>query len=485
MGRQTPNVLLIMADSMIQDFVGVYGDPAACTPNLDALAAGGTTFRRAWCNSPLCTPSRASMMTGRYVSDIGALDNANMFSSEIPTLAHVFKARGYPAALVGKMHFIGHDQTHGFDAHLANQADYSLGYDPNGFILAYDWEQPSGPNPTGSDWMGQSYVNQPQWDHYPHHYDADNVIHKAAMEYLSELDVRSPFFTCVSYHHPHNPFWIPDGDKARFKNVRLPIPDIPAGMDRRYGVMERWLNDFHSQTELFDQIRQPENLRWLYETYYGMVYDLDRHVGELLSLLRSKGLDRNTVVIFTADHGEMLGHRGMIQKRCLYERSVRVPLIFRAPGRFVAGRMLDTATSLVDLLPTLADLMGVDPPEGLPGQSLLPTLESGTEDRTKMPERVIFSEYHGEGVHAPCFMAVRGPYKFIYVHGHEEKLYHLPSDPDETNDLIASDNPAHAAAANELKAAVLSQFDPDRIAASALASQKNRRYIYRAHNRNH
>ena len=479
MSQQRPNVLLIMADSLIQDFMGVYGDQAACTPNLDALAAGGTAFRRAWCNSPLCAPSRASMMTGRYVSDLGALDNANGFSSEIPTISHGFKARGYQATLVGKMHFVGHDQTHGFDAHLANREDYSRGYDPNGFILAYDWEQPSGPNPTGKDWMGPSYVNGPQWDHYTAHYDMDNAIHAEALRHMAELDGRSPFFTCVSYHQPHNPFWIPESDKARFKNIRLPIPDIPADMPQRYGVMERWLNDFHYQTELFDSIRTPENLRWLYETYYGMVYDLDRHVGELLALLRRKGLAENTVVIFTADHGEMLGHRGMIQKRCLYERSVRVPLIFNAPGRFRAGRMLDAAVSLVDLLPTLADLVGVEPPEGLPGQSLLSTLESDKEDGKDMPERTIFSEYHGEGVHAPCFMAVRGPYKLIYVHGHEEKLYHLPSDPDEYNDL--SGDPTHAAAAAELKAAIRSHFDPDRIAASALASQKNRRYIYQAH----
>jgi len=475
-----------MADSMIQDFIGAYGDPVACTPNIDALAAGGVAFRRAWCNSPLCTPSRASMMTGRFVSDIGALDNANMFSSEIPTIPHVFKARGYRATLVGKMHFIGHDQTHGFDHHLANHEDYSRGYNPNDFSLAYEWDQPSGKNPTGSDWMGPSYVKQPKWDHYTHHYDADNAIHAAALEHLADLDTGTPFFTCVSYHHPHNPFWISEPDKARFKHARLPIPDIPADMPHRYGVMERWLNDFHFQTELFDQIRDPANLRWLYETYYGMVYDLDRHVGELLSRLRSRGLDENTIIIFSADHGEMLAHRGMIQKRCFYERSTRVPLIFHAPDRFASGLMLDDDASLVDLLPTLADLMDVAPPEGLPGQSLLPTLENrtGSENGTEKPGRVIFAEYHGEGVHAPCFMAVRGPHKFIYVHGHEEKLYDLQTDPDELNDLTTSDNPAHRAIAADLKTAILTQFDPDQIATEALASQKNRRYIYNAHKRN-
>ena len=475
--QQPCNVLYIMCDSLPPLLTGPYGDRVGHTPHLDRLAAEGVTFTRAYCNSPLCAPSRASMVTGRYVGELGAFDNADEFSSNWPTIGDLYGAAGYQTSIIGKMHFVGHDQHHGFDERIALQTDYSQGFNPDYFRLAYDWAQPSGPNPAGLEWMSDSYVNSERWEDYRQHYNRDETIHAQALRYLSARDALSlPFFACVSYHAPHNPFWIQPEVRARFAQCDLPLPTIPEGVALCQGVMDQWLNDFHGMTEeVRAQVMTEENLRWMYSTLYGVVADLDRRIGELLALLERQGLLEHTAIIFTSDHGDMLGHHGMIQKRYFYEPSMRIPWLCRFPGHWRRGARVDTPVSLIDLLPTLADFTGTDMPDDLPGTSLLPALEG----EQALPERTIFAEYHGEGVHAPCFMALRGEYKYIYVHGYEERLYHLPSDMVEYHNLIA--DPAHVAVARQLREELLRQFDPEQIAQIARRSQLNRQCLLRLH----
>jgi len=470
-----------MADSLAPQLMGSYGSTAGATPNLDALAQNGVIFDRAYCNSPLCTPSRASMMTGRYVSEIGAYDNVSSFSSEVPTLNHAFKRAGYQTVLIGKMHFGGYDQYHGFDQRLAMETDYSTGYNP--LRPPYDWTLPSAPNPGGGAWMAASYVNDKAWDNYTHHWDRDAAIHKEAIRFFSEKnDNDPPFFCCVSYHHPHNPFYAPKEIRERFRENNFTLPSVPSDMNDRYGIMDKWLNDFHSQPEYFDRIMAADNLRWLYETYCGMVYDLDCHAGEIIKLLKAKGLDKNTIIVFTSDHGDMLGHRGMVQKRCFYEYSVRTPLIFSYPDHFPAGLRVKQTVSLLDLFPTFASLAGTSVPQELPGISLLPEAAAKSEIKRLqgIPDgRIVFAEYLGEGVHAPCFMAVAGNYKYIRVHGFEEMFFDLENDPEELENQIASHK--YSGIIGELRSSVLKQFNPDAIAVQALENQRNRNYILEAH----
>ncbi|MBU7004932.1 MAG: sulfatase-like hydrolase/transferase, partial [Theionarchaea archaeon] len=428
------NVLFLMSDSLTPHLTGPYGDGAGSTPNLDELARRGVVFENAYCNSPLCVPSRASMVTGRYSSDLNCYDNASDFASEWPTIGHSLGSIGYETYIIGKMHFVGHDQYHGFDGRLALETDYTKAYDPLGYLLAYDWERPSGGNPAGPEWMGPSYVNSGDWDHYPRHYDWDEKIHREAISYLSEKEPGcDPFFACVSYHQPHNPFWIPREIREIFQDRDLPLPEIPPGVETCHGPMDVWLNDFHYQPEVREAMMEEENLRWLYETYYGMTYDMDRRVGEVLDLLGKRGLADDTAIVFASDHGDMLAHRGMLQKRYFYERSVRSCLIFSYPGRWQQDVRISAPVSLIDLFPTFADLAGAPLPGDLPGMSLLETVETGSEPP---PNRPILCEYHGEGVHAPCFMSVMDGFKYVYVHGHEERLYDLVEDPDEYVNLV-------------------------------------------------
>lgn len=469
------NILLLMSDSMTPHLTGPYGDPVGATPTLDRLASRGTVFERAYCNSPLCAPSRASMVTGRYVSELGCFDNASEFSSEWPTMAHSLGAAGYETVIVGKMHFIGHDQNHGFDRRIALDTDYTKGYDPIGYKLAYDWEQPSGGNPAGPGWMGETYVRSREWDYYPRHYDDDEKIHKAALDYLSGKEPGGdPFFCCISYHQPHNPFWIPDAIRRIFQGKELPLPSVPEGVETCHGPMDRWLDDFHYLPGVKEAMMETDNLRWLYETYYGMTYDVDRRMGEILDLMGKRDLDEETAIVFASDHGDMLAHRAMLQKRYFYERSVRVGLIFSYPGHWREMSRIRAPVSLIDLYPTLADLTDAETPDDLPGQSMLPALEAGTEPEA----RTVFSEYHGEGVHAPCFMAVKDDLKYVYVHGHEERIYDVHGDPDEYVNRAGEEGYSRSMA--ELRDSLLVTFDPEEVARKALLSQRNRGFVYEA-----
>ncbi len=467
------NILFIMADSLVPHLTGPYGDKMAQTPNLDRLAAVGTVFENAYCNSPLCAPSRASMMTGRYGSDIGAFDNGTEFSAEWPTIPYALRAAGYDTTLIGKMHYVGHDQLHGFNRRIAWEGDYTTEFNiKDVYQLAWSWEQPPRGNPVGYDWMGPSYVYAPQWDHYPRHYDDDEYIHREALRFLGEKDPGDdPFFCCVSYHAPHNPFWIPEEFKAPFRDKALPLPEIPDGVETCHGPMDEWLRVFHYADEVGEAMMQPENLRWLYETYYGMVYDLDRRIGALLDTLRARGLDENTAVVFASDHGDMLAQRGMLQKRCFYEWSARVALIVCLPQAQGEEQRAPQLVSLLDLFPTFAEMAGADMPDSLPGRSLLPAVTGAAQ----LEEQPVYCEYHGEGVLAPCFAVRSGDFKYVYVHGHEERLYNVVSDPNEFTNLIK--DTAHAAIAQELKQHLLATFNPDKVAEKALTSQRNRAFL--------
>ncbi len=207
--------------------------------------------------------------------------------------------------------------------------------------------------------------------------------------------------------------------------------------------MDRWANEAH-ETDAVD-LDSPENLRALRRAYYGLVSYVDRKLGELLDALEDAGVAGDTAVVFTSDHGDMLAERRMVQKRTFYEWSVRVPLLVRLPDGRGAGTSVARPVSLLDLAPTLLELAGIEPPLPLDGQSLF--------DES---ERVVFSEYHVEKVRAPCLMARKGRWKYVYVHGHDERLFDLEADPGEWEDVAGEDQ-----VRAELRAAILERFDPE------------------------
>lgn len=464
---RAPNILVIQADQMSANALSLYGHPLVRTPHIERLAEGGTVFDNAYCNFPLCAPSRASMLAGRYANALQVWDNACEMPASIPTMAHYLRAAGYHTVLCGKMHFIGPDQVHGFNERIVTDIY------PSNFAWTPDWVAGERYRPTGINMRAVVdagvCVRGLQLD-----YD-DEVEHAGVQKLydLARFNKDAPFLLWVSFTHPHSPYITTRHYWDLYDHDAVDKPAAPAFALDDMDAMSRWLHyahggDLHEVTDA--------HVRTARHAYYGMCSYIDDKVGRLLDTVEQLGLLNDTVLVFTSDHGEMLGERGMWFKQSFYEWSSRVPLIVKIPGFRCVERVAEL-TSLVDLLPSFMDIAGDgDPMERVSemhGHSLLPLMRGGDDEWNNQ----VIAEYTGEGVVAPCRMIRRGNFKFIYTHGHPDLMYDLGNDPLELRNLI--DEPAHAAVAAELRAAVLRNWNPDAIHDACIQSQQARLLIHK------
>ncbi len=471
---ESPNILLIMADQLVPFLTGAYGHPVVKTPHLDQLVQQGVRFEAAYTPYPLCAPARAALMTGRYASDLGCYDNAAVLHADEPTLAHYLTNVGYETVLSGKMHFIGPDQLHGFRRRLTTDV-YPANID---WVPATD-EFGSFPAGGHARLYVAPNVGVRPWTKFLSY---DEETHFRALEYVRErgrTKPSNPFFLVASYHHPHDPFHVTQELWDLYEGMDIEIPTYPTHLQTTYSAMDRWLNEVH-ETEAVN-LGDPVNLYQLRRAYYGLVSYIDRKVGELLTVLEQTNQRDNTIVVFTSDHGDMLAEKLMVQKRCFYEWSARVPLIVQLPDRRAAGRKIIDPVSLLDLVPTLLDWAQVPLEQRLPVDGVsLARLVDGTD--TDDGERPIFGEYHVEKVRAPCFMVRQGRYKYIYIHGYDTQLFDLEADPGEWNNLAGQ--PELQAVEQRLRELILARFDPKRIAADGAASVRKRMVVRQALQRN-
>ncbi len=465
--RKHPNILLIMADQLVPFLTGAYGHPVVKTPHLDRLVAEGVRFDAAYTPYPLCAPARAALMTGQHASRFGCFDNAALFPADRPTIAHYLTNADYDTVLSGKMHFIGPDQLHGFGTRLTTDV----------FPANIDWV----PNPDKEELGGHAHNYVPpkvgvrRWNKF---LTFDEETQYRAIEYLRERSWRQPadpFFLLVSFHHPHDPFQVTPELWQLYEDAEIDIPTLPENIHDTYSALDGWLNAVHGVTEV--DLQTPDNLRTLRRAYYGLVSYIDAKVGELLTTLEQTGEADNTLIVFTSDHGDMLGERGMVQKRCFYEWSARVPLIIRWPNNQFAGQSIDTPVTLLDLLPTLLDVAEVDHYLPIDGDSLLPLLRREWGDN-----RPIFAEYHLEKVKSSAFMVRRGRYKYVLIYQHGEQLFDLSADPGEWHNLAGKE--AYRKISAELRELVLSRFDPEQLRLAGLESVQRRLVIKEALHRN-
>ncbi|HYN89849.1 MAG TPA: choline-sulfatase [Ardenticatenaceae bacterium] len=468
MNTRRPNILLVMADQMAAPALPSYGHPVVQAPNLSALAAGGVVFESAYCNSPLCAPSRASLMTGQLPSRIGAFDNAAEFPPSVPTLAHYLRELGYQTCLVGKMHFVGPDQLHGFEERLTTDIY------PADFGWTPDWEQPE---QRASWYHNMLSVVQAGTAITTNQLDFDEEVAFQAVRKLYALaraaDER-PFCMVVSFTHPHDPFAITPEYWERYDHRAIDLPAIPPiPVDQ----LEPHSRRIYEACGLWEYEQTEERVLKARHAYYSMIGYVDDKVGQLLRALDATGFREDTIVAFTSDHGEMLGERGLWYKMLFFEWSARVPLIFNAPGRFTSRRVA-RPVSLVDLLPTLVELAANESPAAfateLDGHSLVPLLH-GDDSGAAEP---VLAEYLAEGAAAPCLMLRRGRYKYIYSEPDPDQLYDLAADPHELENLAG--RPEHEALRQELEAEVLRRWDPRALRAEVIASQRRRRLVYSA-----
>jgi len=466
-----PNILFVVSDQMVAALTGAYGHPVVQTPHLNRLAAEGVRFDSAYTPFPLCSPGRACIMTGRHASAIGAYDNATLLPADQPTFAHYLSNAGYDTVLSGKMHFVGPDQLHGFNRRLTTDI----------YPASYDWvkdewiriKEAKGEN--YEEIMGdrrayhsRGYTGQAvKVDFWHNALSYDEETHFRAVEYLrAKSRDDNPFFLCASYHHPHEPFHPPQKYWDMYADAEIDIPEFPENIDDTYSAMDRWLNAYHGTRK--SDLRDPDSLRRLRRAYYGLVTYMDDKVGGLLTALEETGQLDNTVVVFTSDHGDMLCEKEMVQKRCFYEWSCRVPFIVRFPDKWKAGTTYEHPVSLLDLLPTFCDLAGTEASLPHDGDSLLPLLDHHPWDG------FIFAQAH-EAVGAPCIMVRQGQYKYNYIHGYDPQFFDLTADPGEWHNLAGSTD--HTETEARLRGLVLDHFDPEAIARDNLDSLYRRELI--------
>ncbi|KAI8935540.1 hypothetical protein NX059_008110 [Plenodomus lindquistii] len=469
-GRQKkPNILYIMADQMAAP-LQKFNDPTSVikTPHLDELARTGINFASAYCNSPLCAPSRFTMCTGQLPSKIGGYDNASILGPEVPTYAHYLRREGYETALAGKMHFIGPDQLHGFEHRLTSDIY------PGDLGWAVNWDKPE----ERQEWyhnmssvmQAGPCVRSNQLD-----YDED-VMHKS-QQYLydyvrSDPETRRPFALTISLTHPHDPYTMIREYWDRYEGVDIPLPKTEVAQEDQDSHSKRLLKTI----DLWDNPVPDEAKIRARRAYFAACSFVDDQVGKLVKLLKNCYLEEDTIIVFSGDHGDMLGEHSLWYKMSWFENSARVPMIVNCPAKF-APKQVKESVSTMDLLPTFVDLAGGDASAILPidGVSLHEYLVSDKPGKDE-----VFGEYMGEGTVTPTYMIRRNQWKFTYSLADEPQLFNLVNDPQEIDDLAKSKDPRHQKVLAEFQAEAEAKWNFQQIHQDVLKSQRMRQIAWSA-----
>ena len=461
MTAKSPNILIVMADQMAPTFLPIYGHPLTRTPNMEALAKSGVVFDSAYCNSPLCSPSRASFMSGLLPSRSRVYDNAAEFGADVPTFAHCLRLRGYRTILSGKMHFCGPDQLHGFEERLTTDIY------PADFNWTPDWDHPED---RPSWYHNMSSVQQAGVCVRSNQLDFDDeaafMAERAIFDIARSRD-RRPFLLVASFSHPHDPFAVPQRywDLFRDSDIDMPAPAIAPDALDAHSRRSRHVCAMDVEPVTEAQVRDARH------AYYGAIAYIDDLLGRLMAALRSASVAEETIVVLTSDHGEMLGERGLWYKMSFFEGASRVPLVVASPGRF-APRRVGASVSLVDLMPTLFDISGGNAQSlgiAIDGRSLAPHLRGGAGHDEAI------GEYLAEGAISPVVMIRRGEFKFIHSPADPDQLYDLRRDPGEHHNLAVEAAQAPLVAA--FHADVAKRWDLATLDAEVRASQRRRRLV--------
>lgn len=463
-----PNIVVIMADQLAPHFTGAYGHPVARTPHLDALAARGMRFDAAYCNSPLCAPSRFAFMSGQLISRIAAYDNASEFQASIPTFAHYLKALGYRTCLSGKMHFVGPDQMHGFENRVTTDIY------PADFAWTPDWEAPD--ERIDKWYHNMQTVKESGVAQATFQIDYDEEVGFAARRWLFDhardkaQGNGSPFALVASFIHPHDPYVARPEYWDLYSDDEIDLPHFVPAQEDQDPFSRRLMDGIEASVVPLTE----EETRRARRAYLANVSYFDSKIGLLVRALEEIGELDNTIVIVTADHGDMLGERGLWYKMNFFEQSARVPLVMAGPD--VATGTAANACSLVDLLPTFLEIAGAGTDLlGMPvdGRSLMP-LARGERD----PVDEAIGEYCAEMTPYPVVMIRRGPLKYIHCDVDPPQLYDLSIDPHETTNRAAGPGYANAVAA--FSAEIEERWDGEDLRRKVIATQKARRALHAA-----
>jgi choline-sulfatase len=451
------NLLVIMSDEHNPKFLGTVGHPFVVTPNLDALAARGTRFTSAYTACPICVPARAAFAVGRYIHDIGYWDNADAYDGAIPSWHHRLRAAGHRVVAIGKLHFRGRNgDDHGFSEEIVAMHIVDGIGDVKGLI------RDDIPKRKGGDKMAR--LAGPGESSYTA-YDRD--IAARAQIWLHEEAPRwrdRPWALFVSFVAPHFPLTAPPEWFYRYWQQALPPPKLyePAQRPRH-----PYLDDYAHTVDYDTHFTSPAEVKRAIAGYAGLVSALDENIGHVLQAVSAAGLAEETRIVYTSDHGDNVGARGLWGKSTLYEESAGVPLIMAGPD-IGEGRVVPTPVSHIDCAPTFLEAVGVSPtkvePKMLPGASLF-AIADGAQ-----PTRPIVSEYHAIGSVAGAFMLRFGRWKYCHYVAYRPQLFDLAADPEELTDLAGDPRCRETVAEGERRLRAI--LDPEAIDARAKQRQR-------------
>jgi choline-sulfatase len=415
------NVLLLLADEHSSRVCGAYGPTLAETPAIDGLASEGCLFENAYCNAPMCVPSRLSFLSGRYSSKIGAWSNVSEPPPGVPSVASLLVDHDYETAAVGKLHFVGDDRYWGFRSRRYGDL-YGWSHQPDPIASAPALRMfPAGPAEIPEELMQET------------------VVTRVGIDELARLGAGDrPFFLCLSYNRPHFPLRPPARLWERYWPDRADLPVLHPDHPSELHPFMQHHRRFYGVESLAE-----EDVRRARAAYYACVELVDEHVGFVLEAVERLGLRESTVVLYMSDHGEMYGEHGMWRKSTFFEEAVKVPLIIRHPHAAERGRRVAEVVELVDLLPTILECAAVPVPDGLDGRSLLRLALGQT---AAFRDRAI-SEYYSHSIPGPMRMLRSGLWKYCWYADARPSLFNLRDDPLELHDLAGDGHLARSVAA--------------------------------------
>jgi choline-sulfatase len=461
-GKRRPNVLIIMTDQHRSDYMTAAGDSIVPTPNIDRIAARGVRFTNAVCPYPVCAASRMALLSGKYAHTTGVINNTDRLPWNTPTMASHLSGLGYNTGLIGKMHF-NDAHSHGFNYFLGFN-DYFMYLGPKvqfyadaianatspTFFKTVDDNGAGLPELPGvwgdkRPWAGQvKHLGLPSEFQDPDD-EFDSFVARESIRFLERYEKdEEPFLLVSSFLRPHPPLHPPQQWADRYPLDTMQLPEI--GDIAGY---PQWIQKRIAQ---FTSLG-PDRLRANRAGYLGNLAFVDTCVGQLYQALDRLGLAKDTIVIYTSDHGEMGGDHGLYGKFCLFEPSVRVPLIVSQPGRLPEGKTCDALVEYFGIFPTLAELTHSPTPTGIDAHSFAHLVHNPAASG---PE-AIFSEFNLRS-QRDCYMVRTKRYKFIYNNNDIPELYDLEADPGER--VNRGQDASFTRVRNELHSRLMAWYNP-------------------------
>jgi len=458
MKQTVKNMIFFLSDEHSKSHLGCYGSEHVHTPHLDQLAQAGTVFEAAYCNSPICVPSRASLATGRYVHDIRFWDNGTPYDGTASSWAHILKENGFDVVSIGKLHYRGDDEDdNGFTEEIIPLHTINGVGDLLGLI-----REDMSPNKAAGNFASKLGPGQSNYTDY------DLNIAMAAQKWLidraaSEND--KPFALFVSMVSPHFPLISPQKffDQYDLDSVPMPRLSFPAEWPK-HPVIDEYRR-IYNYNDYFDEDRT----RLAVANYFGLCSYLDDLIGKVIGTIKATGFEDESYILYASDHGENLGTRGLWGKSVMYEESVAVPMIIAGPN-IPAAKRSNTPVSLVDVFATVMDIFDLSPDDDIarPGKSLCKIASAKSDD----PSRPIYSEYHASGSLTGHLMVRIGKWKYIHYPGYAPQLFDLEHDVLENNDL--GESLEHEDIRDQCEAALRKIVDIEAVNMLAFADQKVR-----------